>query len=393
MWSAAGHYAEVLAITSPAKRAVSSKAKGAALKGPAARAKALQDAKESVDPWFKAPAFEWKDPEERTGGRYARFRKLGVRAPAVPKAEPKELERSESISVHKGFKVQAALCLERPPLRVVEPEFQKKWRDFKEAWGKRTGNHLTVDDAIVFMRYHFHFFQDKMATAALESGAALKVGGSGGGRGGGRKEGGLGIPAISDPKIASQAGGVVAYQKNRGDSSLDTLLNQEGLDLTFPEIGRQTVRRRAAVQKREEEVDDSNMKSLLRLGGHSLWLLVKYGSGNSWTFPKVDRLHGEAMHDTLMELCGAQLGDRLSPYLLGSCPISHWKKRGSQHPGIEGRKIFFYRGRMIPGQDLAVPSKGLITDWAWCSRKELQSHLSLGEWQAVRYGLPLDALE
>ena len=56
--------------------------------------------------------------------------------------------RAVSISVHKGLKIQGALCLERPPLRLVEPSFKRSWRAFREAWELRTGNQLTLEDEL-----------------------------------------------------------------------------------------------------------------------------------------------------------------------------------------------------------------------------------------------------
>ena len=101
--------------------------------------------------------------------------------------------RSLSISVHKGLKIQdmssgvhgalhdtssqgpeafdrfsqGALCIERPPLHIVEPAYNQKWRAFKEAekasdeirlygymtvpeaWELRTKNCLSLEDELV----------------------------------------------------------------------------------------------------------------------------------------------------------------------------------------------------------------------------------------------------
>ncbi|CAK0876936.1 unnamed protein product [Prorocentrum cordatum] len=96
------------------------------------------------------------------------------------------------------------------------------------------------------------------------------------------------------------------------------------------------------------------------------------------------------MRETLARLCDRQLGPGLDPYVVGACPFAHRKRRGGQHPGIEGRKVFYYRARHVPGRDLLPPSDSPVSDWAWLSRGELPSHLEEGEWRAVRSGIPLD---
>ena len=39
---------------------------------------------------------------------------------------------------------KGALCVERPPLQIVEPDYKQKWRAFKEAWAMAGGGRLTV---------------------------------------------------------------------------------------------------------------------------------------------------------------------------------------------------------------------------------------------------------
>jgi len=282
-----------------------------------------------------------------------------------------------SISVHKGLKIQAALCVERPPIRVIEPDFKKRWRAFKEAWQKRTSTQLSIQDEIVFMRFHFHFLGDEAAQRAIAGSAGPEI-----------TEGKEAAPS----EAAVEAGGnreVLALQ-GEGGGGLDSLLGEEGIGLAFPERRKQAVRRKKAERRVVEKVDDSNLRSLRRLAERSLYLLVRYGQGAAWTFPKADRAHGQEMRESLLRLCGRQLGERFEPYILGSCPFSYRKLKSALHPGIEGRKIFYYRARLVPGMDLALPDDSPVSDWAWCSREELSQYLREGEWSTVRDCLPLD---
>eukprot|EP00747_Dinoflagellata_sp_TGD_P185819 gnl/TRDRNA2_/TRDRNA2_42560_c0_seq1.p1 gnl/TRDRNA2_/TRDRNA2_42560_c0~~gnl/TRDRNA2_/TRDRNA2_42560_c0_seq1.p1 ORF type:complete len:340 (+),score=48.52 gnl/TRDRNA2_/TRDRNA2_42560_c0_seq1:60-1022(+) len=300
-----------------------------------------------------------------------------------------------SISVHKGMRIQASLCVERPPLRVMEPAYRKRWRAFRDDWERRTGNTLSVDDEIVFMKYHFHFLEDQAAQRALSAGAdagAPQIEGTSAGVGGGA---GKGKRAVKDAKPREDA--VSLFTSARGieePTGLDAVLTEEGLDLTFPERGARTVRKRKVEKRVAAKVDDSDVRSLRRLGQQSLFLLVKYAGGRQWTFPKDDRPQGQAMRETLLKLCQRQLGERFEPYIVGACPFTYWKRKSSLLPGIDGRKIFYYRARLLPGgMDVTLPSDSPVEDWAWCTQHELPEYLGEGEWQIIRDTLPLDAVE
>lgn len=306
-------------------------------------------------------------------------------------------ERTSSISVHKGLKVQAAVCVERPPLRFLEPDFKKRWRAFREAWELRTNNQLSVEDELVFMRFHFHFFQDRQATEQLAAGATAQTLGRGtGGRptGGGRKSGGPMPAAISAVGNSASSEALMSAMRPKvmAKGGIDSLLTDEGLDMAFPELGQKVIQRRRVERKKVVEVDENDLHSLERKADSSLYLLVRYASGKRWTFPKGDRAHGQPMRETLLRLCARQLGHDFSPYIVGACPFTYRKRKSEVSAGIEGRKIFYYRARVIPGSLVVLPSDSNVADWAWCSREELPDRLEAGEWSTVRDSLPLDGL-
>jgi len=291
-------------------------------------------------------------------------------------------EPAASISVHKGVKVQAALCVERPPLQVLEPGFKQRWLEFRESWQARTGNQLTVQDELVFMKYHFHFFGDKEAYRALTSGGIARLA-AGRGGGGGRK-----VAAVTNRSALTDA--LVA--RSGTEDGLDQLLSGTGIDLAYPEERGRATQRRQAQRRQAPKFDESSFRSLQRLRRHSLYLVVRYRDAPAWTFPKVDRPHGMVMREVLLRLCEAQLGLDFEPYIVGACPFAYRKRLSSLHMGINGRKVFYYRARLPPGMDVAPPSDGSVADWAWCSREELPRRIQDGEWLALRDGLPLDEL-
>jgi hypothetical protein len=246
---------------------------------------------------------------------------------------------------------------------VVEPDFKKRWLAFKDAWERRTQNHLSIDDELVFMKFHFHFLE--------------------------RKE-----------KRAIAAGNVEkdALQVTDGEDNLQALLASEGVGhLNFPRRGRsrQAVQRRKKEQA-EEVIDDSDIRQPKRLSSKLLFLLVKYGDKN-WTFPKANRVHGQPMREALKRLADRQLGD-LQPYIVGACPFAYRKLRSPINAphrveGIDGRKVFYYRARAMPSiTGFALPEDSPVADWAWCCRDELPLFLSPGEWHTVRDSLPLDCV-
>jgi len=274
-------------------------------------------------------------------------------------------EIPKEISVHKGRKIQAALCVERPPLVVVQPDFKVKWEAFKSAWMARTSNDLTIDDELVFMKFYFHFLQDT------------------------RKRG-LAGGAPSSQQLDESSAALVD-----GDGGgLDSLLSQQGIDgLAFPEHGQKTVRKRRKARAKITKVDDADLRSHQRLASQVLFLLVRYGGASKWTFPKRSRVHGQPMIEVLDHLMDDQLGfSDLPPYIVGSCPFSYRKlDRASEDDGIIGRKVFYYRARITGAYAaMELPDDSPVDDFAWCSREELRSMLGEGEWCAVRDCLPLD---
>ncbi|CAE7505510.1 CPK2 [Symbiodinium pilosum] len=238
-------------------------------------------------------------------------------------------------------------------MHIVEPEYSQKWRAFKEAWELRTKNHLSLEDELVFMRFHFHFFQDVAATQALASGAAPQLSVGSASAGGGRKRRGAGASRLSSGMVSTESL-VAAMSPKASKTGLESLLGEEGVDLTFPELGRRTSQRRKVERKKLDKVDDADVRSSRRLQGNSLFLLVRYGSAKNWTFPKADRLHGHTMRETLLELAEQQLGQEFAPYLVGACPFTYRKRLSTQHSGIQGRKIFYYRARLVPGSEQLV---------------------------------------
>lgn len=271
-----------------------------------------------------------------------------------------------SISVHKGYRIQTALCVDRLPLRFQSPSHEEQWRLFKEAWDRRTNNHLSVDDDIVYMRFHFQFLQlpSKKQVQAPPKREQLEEAGS--------------------PRGVAQLPGPA-----EGGDSVDALVSGEGLDLMFPEERKGRRRRKKVKEEVKVVIDDSDVRSPLRLANRCVFLVVKYG--NRWTFPTADRAHSESMRNTLHKLCDRQLGISFRPHLVGTCPFTFMKRKNEALPGIDGRKIFFYRAHHVDGQtEIQIPEDSPVMDYAWLTHEELPRYIGASTWAAVKEGLPLD---
>ncbi|PHJ25329.1 ribosomal protein l46 [Cystoisospora suis] len=259
------------------------------------------------------------------------------------------------ISLHGGYKVQAALCVDRLPLVYEEPPYESHWRQFKAKWEARTKNGLELADEITFMKFPFHFFETE--------------------------------------QIQKQKEELISKTGDAEVSELELLLSQEGFSGT-----------RALKQdkRREAEPDDAStvgtqklghqggLRSLEREPRKMLYLIVKYG--NSWQFPLADRIHGQSMRRTLHRLCKEQLGAEYSPFHLGYCPF-YYDKRTYKEPKspVLGRKIFYYRAHHVPGgAHVNIPESSPVNDYAWVTREELPAYLSERKARAVLPGLMLE---
>jgi len=262
-----------------------------------------------------------------------------------------------AISVHKGYKIQASLCVDRLPIEYSEPKYCKEWREFREEWEERTGTKMSVPDEVTFMSYPFQFLLTE------EEQRKRRV--------------------------------LVEKTGDETMSELEYLLSQEGLSLSA-----QAPRKRKAKTKaldasadeaaRARELARATVRSLEREGLRHVYLVVKYGS--KWMFPLTDRRPNDTMRDTLRRLCAEQLGEGFSPCYVGRCPFTHDKLHyGHGQLGILGRKVFYYRGYHVPGTpNVQPPRDGPVADYAWLTRSELPKYLSEHKMYVAHPGLPLD---
>lgn len=75
------------------------------------------------------------------------------------------------------------------------------------------------------------------------------------------------------------------------------------------------------------------------------------------------------MRDTLLgKICAAQL--EFEPHLVGRCPFAHEVVES-------GRKVFYYRAHATPDMgNVRLPDAGIVADFAWVERGDLNKYLS-----------------
>ncbi|KAF8819992.1 hypothetical protein IE077_003727 [Cardiosporidium cionae] len=280
---------------------------------------------------------------------------------SFPFSRNKEL--SECLSAHDGYVIQASLCVSRLPLQYIEPPYEKQWREFSEKWLEETGNLLELPEELLSMG-PAQFLESKNSKESKQEGA-----------------------------LASEA---------KADASqLDLLLDLESQQLSLfkakaakklPESKEVANSKRRKLSKEKSadylsERTDEGTYSLGREPTQTIYLVVKYQK--TWKFPQLSRFYGESMRSTLQRLCQEQLGEQFAPYLLGCCPFNVEKRKfKTGNSVITGRKIFYYRAHMIPGQNnVSLLSGGPIRDFAWLTRQELTKFVSPHTFAVVRPAL------
>eukprot|EP00921_Rhytidocystis_pertsovi_P010907 GHVQ01017577.1.p1 GENE.GHVQ01017577.1~~GHVQ01017577.1.p1 ORF type:complete len:380 (-),score=38.91 GHVQ01017577.1:1167-2306(-) len=309
------------------------------------------------------------------------------------------------ISVHKGYRIQAALCIDRLPLIYEEPRAHRKWREFVKRWHEEAGGSLELPDAITYMKLPCQFLETdeekKRKTMLLSKSGVANVDT---------------LELMLNPAVGQQTdimrdsiNRVTEKQNMSQDKHISSLsVTDTKLQYTSGKsFGGREVER--DVGDEEERMDT---RSLRRKPRETLYLIVKYKDNFSdqdrqstfWTFPFSDRIHGDSMRETLLRICHEHFGDVYEPFLVGHCPFTFYKKKYSEairKAGLRGRKVFFYRAHHIPGHDNVVlpqldtvqystKSRGLVpVDVAWVTSDELSQYLTEKLLSTVRDGLYL----
>jgi len=269
------------------------------------------------------------------------------------------------VSVHKGYKVQAALCCDRLPLVSRQIAAFEEWRKYHEEWQIENACNVRPSNDLVFMRFPFHW---------LES------------------------PEEKEYKKRQQITGTKAEKGNL--SGVDALLDEEGLDFDF-----QSYETKSTTCSAGPKVDVGNNSAAAEdvrdpqsRKERCLWLVVRYRGENEWQFPTIDHTPTESMRETLQKMWLNHFGPKTSAHYVGMTPFAVRKSRYDASTeakmGLKGRKTFFYRSHWLPSYDTAaeIPRDSPVEDWRFATRDELSTLLSRENWRTVRYGLPLEHL-
>lgn len=267
------------------------------------------------------------------------------------------------ISVHKGYRIEAALCVTRfvfnsllflifrMPIIFKEPQYAKEWRLFEERWKNATNTKLILNDVITFMGFPDQFLLSEEEKRKREL-------------------------------LATTTG-------NLEESEIDTLLGQEMESKRQLEALAGRERRKVASGKKEvkqKTVIIPEFQKFDRLPYDPLYLIIK--KENRWQFPKSSRIHGDSMRETLARIAAEQLGKDFTPYLVAACPFTVEKRRLVKTPGLEGRKTFFYKAYIHEEAGDITGGEG-VEDWAIVSRSELKDFIGESKFAAVEGTLPL----
>eukprot|EP00397_Hematodinium_sp_SG-2012_P063927 GEMP01089304.1.p1 GENE.GEMP01089304.1~~GEMP01089304.1.p1 ORF type:complete len:295 (+),score=60.64 GEMP01089304.1:61-885(+) len=269
-----------------------------------------------------------------------------------PQVRSFSLTPASVVSVHKGYKIRAALCCDRLPLKSPSVEAFEKWNSFREKWALKTDCAVRIPDDLVFMRFPFHW---------LESAAEIEY------------------------KKRQQVTGTEAQGEQSG---VDALLENEGLGFDFGDLADVESGPQEKKKQTSAKIDD-DPRSPFQREERCIWLIVKYKGQDHWQFPAVDHVPRQSMRETLQKLCLDHFGPMMSPYFVGMAPFARLKRK-EEACGLKGNNTFFYRCHWMPGSKVVLDADSPVEDYKFATRDELKEFLPAPNWRSVRYGLPLE---
>lgn len=85
----------------------------------------------------------------------------------------------------------------------------------------------------------------------------------------------------------------------------------------------------------------------------------------------------------------------MNVWTVGYHPISHYVQNFTKPitdptTGVElkGEKTFFLKGRILAGQANIAENMQDVVDFKWLSKEEIQKHVMLPYWSAIKNALP-----
>ncbi|AFZ81302.1 hypothetical protein BEWA_007110 [Theileria equi strain WA] len=258
------------------------------------------------------------------------------------------------LTEHDRWHIQISLCIERQPLEYQEPKFERLFREFQEQWLKSTGNSLKLP-----------------SLSTIEQKISHKI-----------------VPTREKIVKPSEDGSSSSEPYSSTSSSeLESMLLGEFDIKALPRRSRRTEKPKQSDYDKNLSNDD-DMHNIKRHPKHWLFFAIKYKSG-SWSLPTTNLYFGDSVRETLIRLCEELFSGTYRPYFLGYCPFTHQKILHSNESEIRGKKLFYYRARHIPSQELSKISCGEIDEYAWCTVDELKDRLDYLKYKKVFDSLPL----
>eukprot|EP00922_Rhytidocystis_sp_ex-Travisia-forbesii_P021213 GHVS01031102.1.p1 GENE.GHVS01031102.1~~GHVS01031102.1.p1 ORF type:complete len:490 (+),score=106.33 GHVS01031102.1:63-1472(+) len=313
------------------------------------------------------------------------------------------------ISVHKGYRVQAALLVDRLPLVYEEAAADQRWRDFEQKWREETKSSLQLGDAITYMKQPYQFMltvEQENKKRMMEQKLRDIIGGEVGEEQEGvqRKEGERKGRKPTDRSRRAEGGEELYDETDKLAARQDVMQTRE--TKTKQQLCYSSGESFGGLQPPPSSTSPSqtassssqDIRNLFRWPSNILYLVVlrqqqNEGGGvasGKWTLPCADRIHPQPMKQTLYQLCQDQLSG-YRPYLVGNCPLlarkCRYSKQLTQQIGIKGNKVFLYRGHHIPGNSNVCVSGGCYEDYAWLTASELSQYLTESEYQHLKHTL------
>ncbi len=253
------------------------------------------------------------------------------------------------LSVHQGSKVALAACIAQLPLRYLEPEFARVFREARQKW-EQSHEKVQVAEGLAYLK----------------------------------TPGGHFLPSIEERQRTKFTSRDDSLEDTSKEQDLASMLESEGLFLEEENADKR--------RNTDESVESSQARFTSFAADTDTcikWLVVKYKSNpNLWTFPFTQRRGKESAFNTLLRLCRADIG--LDPHFSGKAPVAY-RKLSTTDSDSPSTKLFYYRATKVPnGTEVKLPPESPIAVFDWMTRAQLEAQLPLATWTLMRDVLPLD---
>eukprot|EP00742_Colponemidia_sp_Colp-10_P000599 GILJ01000655.1.p1 GENE.GILJ01000655.1~~GILJ01000655.1.p1 ORF type:complete len:363 (-),score=44.40 GILJ01000655.1:158-1246(-) len=288
-----------------------------------------------------------------------------AKAPLVMTDEAIAERMMKRVTVHEGYRVCTSLLIDRWPLQLTVPEYEKKFREIQHEYRKKTNRYWDIPEEL----------RDKAKRASYET------------------------PDASERSAAASEEAEESEGAHAADATTDEFESQFSSGLfSDPRLADFMTDHLEQTQTETTSTTDEGapLRSANRLPEDRLFLILKKRSTDksplSWMLPHTVRYEGESMRSANERLVTEDIGFKMRVWFVGYPPIAHFTydftPERQKKEGVQGLKVFCYLAHFLNGKvDLMRPNADTI-DYAWVSKEELANHMHPIIHEQITDGIP-----